>query len=193
VINKNRLLGFYCHFPCKTINGRHCECSLTWVYSENGSKILNILNSCLCDNAIRREKPGDEDFVRLDQMKIPFLLNFAQCQLLLNDFYPAIEHTTEVLKRDPGSTYCILLHLWNLFVSLLIDIFHSVLSIVWRQGDIGLKHLLWQSPKAAVWFSQTRVVFGLVFTLLWSTVEIFSRSFLYISVDNYTCYLLMYI
>jgi len=50
-----------------------------------------------------REKPGDEDFVRLDVMKIPFLLNFAQCQLLLNDFYPAIEHTTEALKRDPGT------------------------------------------------------------------------------------------
>jgi len=57
----------------------------------------------VCCDAECREKPGDEDFVRLDRMKIPFLLNFAQCQLLLDDFYPAIEHTTEVLKKDPGS------------------------------------------------------------------------------------------
>jgi len=57
----------------------------------------------VCCNAECREKPGDEDFVKLDEMKIPFLLNFAQCQLLLSDYYPAIEHTTEVLKRDPGS------------------------------------------------------------------------------------------
>jgi len=40
-------------------------------------------------------------------MKIPFLLNFAQCQLLLSDFYPAIEHTTEVLKKDPGSLFTV--------------------------------------------------------------------------------------
>ena len=61
--------------------------------------------SFVCCNGEYREKPGDEDFVKLDQMKIPYLLNFAQCQLLLNDFYPAIEHTTEVLKRDPGSLF----------------------------------------------------------------------------------------
>lgn len=49
-----------------------------------------------------REKPGDEEYVKLDTMKIPYYLNLAQCELLLQDFYPAIEHTTEVLKRDPG-------------------------------------------------------------------------------------------
>jgi hypothetical protein len=49
-----------------------------------------------------REKPGDDDYVKLDMMKIPYYLNLAQCELLLQDFYPAIEHTTEVLKRDAG-------------------------------------------------------------------------------------------
>jgi len=56
----------------------------------------------VCYDGECREKPGDEEFVRYDQMKVPFLLNFAQCQLLLSEFYPAIEHTSEVLKRDPG-------------------------------------------------------------------------------------------
>jgi len=51
---------------------------------------------------LSREKPGDEDYVKLDMMKVPFYLNLAQCQLLLKDYYPAIEQTTEVLKRDPG-------------------------------------------------------------------------------------------
>jgi AH receptor-interacting protein len=51
---------------------------------------------------LNREKPGDEDFVKLDVMKVPFYLNLAQCQLFLEDYYPAIEQTNEVLKRDPG-------------------------------------------------------------------------------------------
>ena len=78
--------------------------------------------SVACYNVFYREKPGDEDFVKLDQMKIPFLLNFAQCQLLLDDFYPAIEHTTEVLKRDPGSWFGI-----SLFFFFVILLFFSTL------------------------------------------------------------------
>lgn len=51
--------------------------------------------------------------MKFDHMKIPFLLNFAQCQLLLGDFYPAIEHTTEVLKKDPGNLFDIS---WNVIM-----------------------------------------------------------------------------
>lgn len=47
-----------------------------------------------------REKPGDEPWLKLDQMKIPFLLNYAQCKLLLGDFYEVIEHTSTVLEKD---------------------------------------------------------------------------------------------
>jgi hypothetical protein len=41
----------------------------------------------------------------LDMMKVPFYLNLAQCQLFLKDYYPTIEHTTEVLKREPGRVF----------------------------------------------------------------------------------------
>ena len=66
----------------------------------------------MCYDTECREKPGDEEFVKYDQMKVPFLLNFAQCQLLLNEFYPAIEHTSEVLKRDPGSSFGIFVNIF---------------------------------------------------------------------------------
>ena len=38
-------------------------------------------------------------------MKVPFLLNYAQCKLFLKDYYPVIEHASTVLKRDPGRYY----------------------------------------------------------------------------------------
>ncbi len=47
-----------------------------------------------------REKPGDEEWNRLDAMKIPLLCNLSQCKLIEGDFYAVIEHTNEVLKRD---------------------------------------------------------------------------------------------
>ncbi|WAR03984.1 AIP-like protein [Mya arenaria] len=47
-----------------------------------------------------KEKPGDPEWQELEDQKTPFLLNFAQCKLSLGDFYPVIEHTTTVLKRD---------------------------------------------------------------------------------------------
>ncbi|KAI8491807.1 Aryl-hydrocarbon-interacting protein-like 1 [Branchiostoma belcheri] len=47
-----------------------------------------------------REKPGDADWMSLDNRKIPLLLNYAQCKLILGDYYPVIEHTTTVLTRD---------------------------------------------------------------------------------------------
>jgi hypothetical protein len=51
---------------------------------------------------IFREKPGEPEWNNLEDMKIPFLLNYAQCKLFLHDYYPVIEHTSTVLKRDPG-------------------------------------------------------------------------------------------
>nr|CAG4645662.1 EOG090X09NR [Lynceus sp. MCZ IZ 141354] len=59
------------------------------------AKAIGILEQLLL-----REKPGDEDWLKLDYMKIPFLLNFAQCMYKLGEFYNAIEQCNEVLKRD---------------------------------------------------------------------------------------------
>lgn len=32
---------------------------------------------------------------------MPILLNFAQCKLLVKDYYAVVEHCTEVLKHEP--------------------------------------------------------------------------------------------
>ena len=44
-----------------------------------------------------REKPRDTAWNELNQKKLPFLLNYAQCKLLLGDYYEVIRHTTTVL------------------------------------------------------------------------------------------------
>lgn len=41
----------------------------------------------------------------LADRKIPFLLNYAQCQLLLGNFYDAIEQCSQVLLRDPRNNF----------------------------------------------------------------------------------------
>ena len=38
-------------------------------------------------------------------MKVPFLLNYAQCKLYAQEYYEVIEHTSEVLKRHPGELH----------------------------------------------------------------------------------------
>lgn len=50
-----------------------------------------------------REKPGDPEWLKLDQMKVPFLLNYAQCKLLDEDYYQVIKHTTTALEKDPNN------------------------------------------------------------------------------------------
>ena len=50
-----------------------------------------------------REKPGEEEWAELLELKIPLLLNLAQCRLSLGDFYPVIEHCDEVLKHSPNN------------------------------------------------------------------------------------------
>lgn len=48
-----------------------------------------------------REKPRDVEWNQLNDQKIPILLNFAQCQLLLKEYYPVIEHCSTILESDP--------------------------------------------------------------------------------------------
>lgn len=50
-----------------------------------------------------REKPNDEEWVKLNEMKMPLLLNYAQCQLLQGEYYSVIEHCTTVLDKDPDN------------------------------------------------------------------------------------------
>ena len=52
--------------------------------------------------AFFREQPLSPEQKALDQQKVPLLLNFSQCQLLLGEYYQVLEHTSEVLKISPG-------------------------------------------------------------------------------------------
>lgn len=39
----------------------------------------------------------------LNKMKIPILLNYAQCKLLESEYYSVIEHCTTVLETEPNN------------------------------------------------------------------------------------------
>ena len=67
-------------------------------YKEAAEKYAEALG-CL-EQLCLHEKPGDTPWLNLDRMKIPFLLNYAQCKLFLGDYYEVIEHTTTVLEKD---------------------------------------------------------------------------------------------
>lgn len=55
------------------------------------------------ESLMLREKPHDEEWNRLQELKLPLLLNFSQCKLLLGDYYPVIEHCSTVLEASPGN------------------------------------------------------------------------------------------
>ncbi|XP_044269500.1 AH receptor-interacting protein [Tribolium madens] len=50
-----------------------------------------------------KEKPHDEEWNELDKMKVPILLNYAQCKLNQGDYYAVIEHCTTAIKSDPSN------------------------------------------------------------------------------------------
>lgn len=72
--------------------GLHEEASIKY------GKALTML-----EQLIMQEKPGDEEWRTLDDMKIPLLSNYSQCQLLMKEYYKVIEHSSEVINRDPSN------------------------------------------------------------------------------------------
>uniref|UniRef100_A0A0P5NMD3 Aryl hydrocarbon receptor-interacting protein AIP722 n=1 Tax=Daphnia magna TaxID=35525 RepID=A0A0P5NMD3_9CRUS len=66
-----------------------------------------------------KEKPGEEEWVTLADMKIPFLLNYSQCQLLLGNYYEVIEQCSHVLNHQPDNVKALFrrgkahLNAWN--------------------------------------------------------------------------------
>ncbi|CAC5388986.1 AIP [Mytilus coruscus] len=68
-------------------------------YGEAAEKYGEALG--LLEQKVLKEKPGDTEWEKLEDMKKPFLLNFSQCKINLQEYYPAIEHLSTVLKRDP--------------------------------------------------------------------------------------------
>lgn len=51
----------------------------------------------------RRLKPHEKEWDDLNKIKIPLLLNLAQCKLISKDYYQVIEHCTTILDDDPGT------------------------------------------------------------------------------------------
>ncbi|CAD6215859.1 GSCOCG00000675001-RA-CDS [Cotesia congregata] len=49
------------------------------------------------------EKPKDEEWTKLNKLKNPLLLNYAQCKLLNKEYYNVIEHCTTVLENEPDN------------------------------------------------------------------------------------------
>lgn len=70
-------------------------------YTEAGAKYRDALGRL--EQLMLREKPGEPEWEQLLQMKIPLLLNFAQCKLSLGEYYAVIEHCTEVLEHRPDT------------------------------------------------------------------------------------------
>ncbi|XP_076381316.1 AH receptor-interacting protein-like [Megalopta genalis] len=46
------------------------------------------------------EKPNEKEWLALNELKIPLLLNYSQCKLMLKEYYAVIEHCTTILKHD---------------------------------------------------------------------------------------------
>jgi len=59
------------------------------------SKAIGIL-----EQQMLKEKPHDVEWNKLNDQKLPILLNYAQCKLNEKDYYAVITHCTEVLKFD---------------------------------------------------------------------------------------------
>ena len=55
------------------------------------------------EQLILREKPHDEEWLELRKQKVPLLLNYSQCKLSLNEYYPVIEHCSEALEIEPNN------------------------------------------------------------------------------------------
>ncbi|KAH8262252.1 hypothetical protein KR026_009337 [Drosophila bipectinata] len=55
----------------------------------------------IIEQLLLKEKPHDPEWEELAAIKIPLLLNYAQCRLIAGDFYAVIEHCNEVLNLDP--------------------------------------------------------------------------------------------
>lgn len=76
-------------------NRYYAECDYDAAVSAY-SKGLNVVESLML-----KERPKDDDWLRLEEMKTPFLLNLAQVKLTQGEYYDCIKCTDEVLKKDP--------------------------------------------------------------------------------------------
>ncbi|KAG9338628.1 hypothetical protein JZ751_025466, partial [Albula glossodonta] len=50
-----------------------------------------------------REMPGHEDYIKLDRLITPLVLNYCQCMLELEEYYKVLEQTTELIDKHKGA------------------------------------------------------------------------------------------
>lgn len=62
------------------------------------TKGLNVIESLMI-----KERPKDDDWNRLDDMKNPFLLNLAQVKLTQCEYYECIKYADKVLEKNPDN------------------------------------------------------------------------------------------
>ncbi|XP_060106163.1 aryl-hydrocarbon-interacting protein-like 1, partial [Heteronotia binoei] len=51
-------------------------------------------------NIQAKEKPWEEEWLHLEELITPLVLNYCQCQLELGEYYEVLEHTTDLLQKD---------------------------------------------------------------------------------------------
>lgn len=51
-----------------------------------------------------KEKPESEQWLELDQLNIPLLLNHSQCKMIEKDYYSAIRSLNKVISKDASNT-----------------------------------------------------------------------------------------
>ncbi|RVE50917.1 hypothetical protein evm_004484 [Chilo suppressalis] len=54
----------------------------------------------ICEQLMIRERKSDEEWINLNNIKLPILLNYVQCKLLNGDYYAVIEHCNTILEYD---------------------------------------------------------------------------------------------
>ncbi|RLV98467.1 hypothetical protein DV515_00010817 [Chloebia gouldiae] len=54
-------------------------------------------------NLQAKEKPWEDDWLKLESLVTPLVLNYCQCQLELGEYYEVLEHTTELLQKHNGT------------------------------------------------------------------------------------------
>ncbi|KAL0974125.1 hypothetical protein UPYG_G00215990 [Umbra pygmaea] len=48
---------------------------------------------------LSKEMPGDEDYIAVDKLITPLVLNYCQCMLELEEFYEVLEHTSDLIDK----------------------------------------------------------------------------------------------
>ncbi|XP_050684545.1 AH receptor-interacting protein isoform X1 [Leptidea sinapis] len=63
---------------------------------DNYTQALGILEQLMI-----RERKTDDEWIAFNAVKLPILLNYAQCKLIKGDYYSVIQHCNTILEYEP--------------------------------------------------------------------------------------------